>query len=243
MTEEEEKESVAIPGVTTVLSEHGGEGPPFKISGVAIGPDDITVDKGTKKKWPSEVLKDAVSTLSGRPLVRDHINSTLGNVGEVVRAKFEEGTGVLFEAELDDEELAEKVDNGRLEVSARIKHPPRQELETDEQGAFVVQPWALFDNLSLVNRGASPSNEVQMGAAEMSAEELEEVVEDGFAEGGDNQETEELEEEVEEPEDEVDEVDDEAGDNEGDETEEVEEVSTISVETRSSKFIEVKDDL
>lgn len=148
--------------------------PPYIIHGVAIGPGDVTVGQSGKKKlWPGETLQEAAGSLSGRPLVRDHINTTQGVIGTVIDAKWKEGVGVLYEAELIDREIAEKIHNGLLEVSARIKHPPSDKLETDEQTGALRVSKALFDNLSVVPTGAAPSNEVDIGPADdLSAAEL-----------------------------------------------------------------------
>ena len=134
--------------------------------------------------------------MAGRPLVRDHENTTKGSVGRVTDAKYKEGVGVLYRANLYDEELASKVSNGQLEVSPRIVHTPVEELERDEEsGAFEIDR-AVFDNLSLVITGASKSNTVEMGDTdELSAEELAaafEAGEDGSAgadTGGEEAET------------------------------------------------------
>lgn len=163
--------SVELNSRHTVVSELSDS---YLIHGIALGPGDVTNGKNGRKLWPEDTLREAAKSLEGKALVRDHINSVVGNVGEVVKAKYKDGVGVLFEAELDDEELSEKIEKGRLDVSARIKHLPSDQLDKDQEtDAVVVTPPAVFDNLSLVNTGASPSNEVQLGAATaMSAAEL-----------------------------------------------------------------------
>lgn len=154
------------------LSDGLGDDPPYRIHGVAIAPGDITKGKNGKKKWPAETLEQAAASLEGRPLVHDHVNSVFGNVGTITEARYAEGKGVIFEGELDNKDLAEKITNGRLEVSARIKHLPVEELERDEEtDAVIIEPPAMFDNLSIVNRGASPSNFVDMGEAASLSED------------------------------------------------------------------------
>lgn len=164
----EEKESLSR---MASLADSLDGSPPFVIHGVAIGPGDVTKGQtGKSKLWPAETLQQAASSLKGRPLVRDHINTTEGVVGEVTEARWKPGQGVLYEAELDDRELAEKIANGRLEVSARIKHPATEDLNRDPTtGAFIIDA-AVFDNLSVVPTGAAPSNEVDLGEADMMSE-------------------------------------------------------------------------
>ena len=142
--------------------------PPYTIHGVAIGPDNVTHGlSGDKKLWPASTLQDAAASLQGKNLVIDHENSVRSVVGEVTDSHYRGGIGVVFEAELDDREIAEKVQNNRLDVSARIFHRDTEELSKDEAtGAYVID-LAKFDNLSFVMKpGASSSNSVEIGKAE-----------------------------------------------------------------------------
>lgn len=154
------------------------EGPPFIVNGVALGSNDITVGmSGVKKLWPEEELKKAASSLVGRNLVEDHDNSSRGVVGIVTKAGFKEGVGIIYEAELDDEDLAQKIANGRLEVSIRGFHTDVDEMEEDEETGAKIVTGIEFDNLSIVPNGASPSNSIEIGeAAELSVAQLSEYV-------------------------------------------------------------------
>lgn len=152
--------------------------PPYIISGIAIGEGDVTRGQsGIKKKWPREALEPAAESLAGRPLVEDHDNSSRGVVGEVTHAEYQASVGVLYKAELYDEELAEKIENGLLEVSIRGYHGDVDEMAEDEQtGAKVVEK-TVFDNLSIVPTGAAPSNTVEMGpSVDLSAAECAEML-------------------------------------------------------------------
>ncbi len=150
------------------------DGPPYQVHGIALGADDVTVGtSGVKKMWPAEELEQAADTLRGTNLVVDHNNDADGVVGRVTKSGYKEGTGVVYEAELYDEDLAEKVKSGLLEVSIRGYHADISSLEEDDDtGAKVVED-IEFDNLSIVPTGAAPSNTLEMGAhAELSAAEL-----------------------------------------------------------------------
>jgi len=155
------------------LSSDLSEEPPYIIHGVAIAAGDVTRgQEGVLKKWPEETLREAADSLTGKNLVTDHENTVHSVVGEITEARFRDGE-VQFKAELDDRGIAESVANGRLDVSARILHRETEELEKDDQGAYVID-LAHFDNLSFVLKpGAAPSNDVGVGAtASMSAGEL-----------------------------------------------------------------------
>ena len=169
-----------FPAQDTVLSDDEEEEPPFTVHGVALGAEDVTIGQsGVKKLWPEAELRAAANTLTGKSLVEDHDNGSRGVVGEVTEAGFKEGVGVIYEAELFDEELAEKIDNGLLEVSIRGHHIDVEEMEEDpDTGAKIVEG-IRFDNLSIVPSGAAPSNTIEMGEhEELSFAELSTYIEE-----------------------------------------------------------------
>jgi len=138
----------------------------YVIHGIAIGVGDVTVGQsGVKKKWPADALRAAAGTLEGKPLVRDHLNSTTGQIGEVTHAEFVEDIGVIYEAEIAPhyKEQAQDVRAGLLDVSIQAYHAPEDELSEDpDTGALIVED-VYFDNLSTVTDGASPSNTANTG--------------------------------------------------------------------------------
>lgn len=154
---------------TAYLSEHNDgsdEDGAFLIHGVALGASDITIGQsGIKKLWPAEELERAASTLAGTNLVRDHINTSEGKIGEVLHAQYVENVGVVYEAEIAShyEDVAKDIRAGLMEVSVRAYHLPEEELtRDDETGALIVEN-ITFDNLSVVTNGASPSNTANTG--------------------------------------------------------------------------------
>jgi hypothetical protein len=149
------------------------DGAPWTVHGVALGAGDVTVGQsGIKKLWPADELKKSAETLEGRNLVVDHNNESDGVVGQVTKAGYKDNVGVIYEAELFDEELAEKINNGLLEVSIRGKHIDVDTMEENEEGAKIVEG-IKFDNLSIVPTGAAPSNTLEMGETEeLSVAEL-----------------------------------------------------------------------
>jgi len=141
---------------------------PYPIHGIALGSGDITLGQsGIRKYWPAATLKEAVDSLEGKPLVKDHINNSDGHVGTVTKAWFDPGVGVRYEAEIAPhyEQLARDVAAGIKDVSPRIKHPPESVLENYDDATLEVHN-ARFSNLSIVNDGASPSNTANFGAAD-----------------------------------------------------------------------------
>lgn len=150
------------------------------IHGTAIGSNDVTVGHltGEKKRWTPKALRDAAHTLQGSDIVVNHENKdAYSKVGEVRKARFQEGTGVIYEGVIDDEDLESKIERGWLQVSPRILHGEPQ--GEDETGAKVVDDVRRFANLSIVRKGAAPSNSVQTGEhEELSIEELRECFEE-----------------------------------------------------------------
>lgn len=139
----------------------------YLVHGVAIGADDVTVGQsGTKKLWPGDELEAAAATLEGTDLVRDHINNTKGKIGTVRHAEYIADLGVIYEAEIAPhyEELANDIKAGLMEVSVRAYHRPEPELERDEETDALIVEDVHFDNLSVVNDGASPSNTADIGS-------------------------------------------------------------------------------
>lgn len=158
----------------TYITQLADAGPPYAVHGVALGAGDVTKGaSGVKKQWPASELKKSADSLEGTNLVVDHENNADGVVGTVTKAGYKEGTGIVYEAELYDEDLADKIENGLLEVSIRGYHADVDNLEEDnDTGALIVED-ITFDNLSIVPQGASPSNTLEMGEhEELSAAEL-----------------------------------------------------------------------
>lgn len=156
----------------------------YQVHGVAIGPDETTTGmSGQKKFWPAEALEEAAETLSGKNIVKNHVNSDVDAVvGAVTEARFHPEYGVIYKGELDDEELATKVSRDRLDVSPRIIHGHVDDLEENDDGALVVDEVKEFVNLALVPQGAAESNEIEIGHSgllSMSHADLREALGDG----------------------------------------------------------------
>jgi len=133
------------------------------VSGIALGIDDVTVGQsGNKKFWPADTLRDAAPTMAGKPIVTDHNNDSDSVVGQVTKSAFKDDVGVIYEGVVFDESLAEKISQGLLEVSIRGYHGDPDEMETTDDGAAIIDK-LVFDNLSIVPDGASPSNTLDVG--------------------------------------------------------------------------------
>ena len=156
----------------------------FVVHGVALGEGDVTIGgSGKQTLWPRETLEEAAEGLKGQPLATDQ-NHTADDpkaqtpveaiAGEVTWAGYKPGVGVVYEAEVDDESLAEKIQNGRLEVSPLVSR--NLEPLEDEKADFKATEITRWRDLALVANGASPSNEIAPGEAP-TAEALHEAIE------------------------------------------------------------------
>lgn len=137
-----------------------GQSAPYTVHGVAIGSDEVTYGANGPKYWPAAELRESVQSLVGVPFTKNHDDETVESVvGEITDAGFEPDVGIVYEAEVDDGDLATKIARGRLEVSVHAVHTDGG--RTDE-GELIVEDITFLD-LSLVPRGGSPSNSVQSG--------------------------------------------------------------------------------
>jgi hypothetical protein len=155
------------------------------VNGVAIGEGDVTIGgSGKQTLWPRETLQEAAEGLQGQPLATDMNHTADGAkaqtpveavVGEVTWSGYKPGVGVLYEAEVDDPDIARKIQNDRLEVSPLVfrELEPLASNEADFK-ATDIQKWR---DLSLVVDGAAPSNEIQVGENPMQAEALHGAIE------------------------------------------------------------------
>ena len=138
------------------------------IHGVAIGEDDVTAGEHGRKRWPRDVLEPAAETLAGEPFVfnagdpSQHSGDGRRTVGNVVRAAYEPGVGVVYQARIDDEDVAEQLSRGELEVS--IEGSGEEVEEDPETGAAILRGFE-FTGIAAVKRGASPSNYAAPGEA------------------------------------------------------------------------------
>jgi len=150
------------------------------ISGVAIGIGDITRGlSGDRKVWRAEQLREAATSLEGTPINPLHSQS---EVGEIVRAGFDPERGVVYEARLEDESLAEQVADGGLEVSIEAQHADGGRVETD-RGKAMLATDIQFTGMALVQHGAAPSASASAGeAAALSPAEISDALADKEAE-------------------------------------------------------------
>ncbi|NGM69188.1 hypothetical protein G6M89_09240 [Natronolimnobius sp. AArcel1] len=221
-----------------------GQSEPYTVHGVAIGANEVTHGANGPKFWPAEELRRAVQSLVGVPLTKNHDDDRVESVvGEVIDAGFEPGVGIVFEAEVDDEDLATKISRGRLEVSVHALH--RDGGRTGE-GELIVEDVQFLD-LSLVPRGGSPSNFVEAGEspsevlASLSTDEVAEILEESGS-GSDTEHESMTDDDTDEPEEEALEADEPESNAETEEAEveadETEEAEVESDETEADADLE-----
>lgn len=139
---------------------------PWSVNGVAI-PVNTVVNggQGVDHFFPEESLEGNAELLEGRPIVKnfhelDGQASADQVIGEVTSAAYEKGVGLVFEGEITDPDIAQKIKQGYLDVSPT---PARSLGEFDESmGAQRVERLADFRDLAVVANG-QPGAKVEMG--------------------------------------------------------------------------------
>ncbi|AFH21880.1 hypothetical protein OSG_eHP12_00025 [environmental Halophage eHP-12] len=150
------------------------------ISGVAVGVGDVTKGlSGDRKVWRADELERAADSLAGGDLKALHSETV---VGEVVDAGYVPDKGVVYEARIDDDEIADSIADGRLTVSVEARHDDGGDVETDRGDAMSVTD-IEFSDLAIVQHGAAPSASAEPGeAAALSPAEIRALLaEDGDA--------------------------------------------------------------
>lgn len=154
--------------ITTSTANLSKEDGTYRVHGIALGEGDRTRGKYGLKAWPREVLEPATASLEGQPVwFNDPDPSTHGEnerrkIGEIVDAGYEPGKGVVYDAELTDEEVAGDLSTGDYEVSIEASNPDR--VEHDDKGAAILHGFE-FTGMAVVEQGASPSNYTAPGQA------------------------------------------------------------------------------
>lgn len=140
---------------------------PWTVNGVAI-PVNTVVNGGQNVDhfFPAEVLEDAGELLEGKPIVKN-FHEIEGQapaddvIGKVTSAGFQKGVGLVFEGEVTDPDIAQKIKQGYLDVSPT---PARSLGEFDDSmGAQRVERLADFRDIAIVANG-QPGAEVDMGS-------------------------------------------------------------------------------
>lgn len=122
----------------------------MKFKGVALEPHAETHGtSGLKKRWPAAELRKAADTLEGKPITRDSSSQHGGwsggdVVGEVTDAWYEDGRGVVYEAEIYDDEMALRLETDVARIAPRLVHDQSDESTDDLYVVEDVQFEGLF---------------------------------------------------------------------------------------------------
>jgi hypothetical protein len=151
------------------------------VHGVAHGADELTRGQNGLKYWPAAELKKAAPTLEGRTVYEVHGDGDREAVGAVLRAAYQDGLGVVYEAGIDDPDVAEELASGQREVSIEAGNPGAVD-EHGETGAVIMRDYE-YTGLATPERGASDANYTAPGSADgnpavaaLSATDLEGVL-------------------------------------------------------------------
>jgi hypothetical protein len=144
---------------------------PFVVNGVALGEGNVTVGASqTATYWPPPVLREAAPKLEGVPIVANNSADSHDPgsqppvrdiVGEVTDAAYADGVGIIYQGEVDDREIARKIDRGRVDVSPVMARDLGDYSETHD--ARVAESITEFRDLGIVFEGASADASIETG--------------------------------------------------------------------------------
>lgn len=132
------------------------------VHGVAHGEDELTRGLNGPKYWPAAELRRAADSLEGRPFYATHGDDREA-IGAVLQSAYEPGVGVVYEAGLNDADIAEALSLGKREVSIEAGNPSEID-EHGETGAAILRGYE-YTALTAPESGASPGNYTAPGAA------------------------------------------------------------------------------
>lgn len=133
------------------------------VHGVAHGEGELTLGQKGPKYWPPEEVQRAAATLEGKPVVTTHGDSR-EEIGAVLRSGYQEGVGVVYEAGLNDAEVANELSLGQREVSIEAGNPSSVD-EHEETGAAILREYE-YTALATPEKGASEGNYTAAGSAD-----------------------------------------------------------------------------
>ena len=136
------------------------------VHGVAHGADEFTRGLNGPKFWPAAELKQAAPTLKGRTVYKVHGDGEREVVGEVLRAAYQANLGVVYEAGIDDPDVAEELASGQREVSIEAGNPSSVD-QHDETGAVIMRDYE-YTGLATPKSGASEANYTAPGPADQN---------------------------------------------------------------------------
>lgn len=194
-------------GITTLASERGTvdsirESSPIAINGVAL-PEDTVLEggQGVRHYYTPEMAKRAAEVLQSqlddddqRVHIVKNFHELEGQaaaddiVGEVTSVGYSKGVGVVFGGEVTDQDLAEKIALGYLDVSPTVARALGGEMDPQME-ARPVTDVAGFRDIAVVGQG-QPGAEVDVGpnpAIEaLARDRLDAMSDGGDGSGGDD---------------------------------------------------------
>lgn len=149
---------------------------------------------GVEREWTEDALRSAAEELVGKPITKpvDSFEPHPGVrktddgglevapnvppqsiIGEVTDAKYDDALGLVWQGELTDDEMAEQVENGHVEVSPVVN----LDTESSDDGIETIRDTKAIRDLTTVSSGALPGNSIEPGTAEAMAQAFDEGAE------------------------------------------------------------------
>jgi hypothetical protein len=142
------------------------ENDPIEVNGVALPVNTVVQGgQGDRHFYPPEVLEQAAGLLEGANIVKN-FHEIEGQapaddvIGEVTDAAFSEGVGLVYQGEILDEAIAQRVAQGYLDVSPTVARALGA--YDEDRDARRVDRVEAFRDLAVVQQG-QPGAEIDVG--------------------------------------------------------------------------------
>ncbi|SEO71228.1 hypothetical protein SAMN05216388_101776 [Halorientalis persicus] len=136
---------------------------PYVVHGVAQAAGELTHGQNGPKYWPAAELQQAAPTLAGQTVYSVH-DGDRHAVGEILAAAYDETRdAVVYEAGLEDAEIAEALSIGEREPTIEAANPDAVDRH-DETGAVIMRGFE-YTGMATTEQGASDASYAAPGSA------------------------------------------------------------------------------
>jgi len=145
------------------LRERDADDYPYVVHGVAQAAGELTHGQNGPKYWPAAELQQAAPTLAGQTVYSVH-DGDRHAVGEILAAAYDKTRdAVVYEAGLEDAEIAEALSIGEREPTIEAANPDAVDRH-DETGAVIMRGFE-YTGMATTEKGASDASYAAPGSA------------------------------------------------------------------------------
>ncbi len=139
------------------------------IHGVALPPDTTARAGGEDIHFPASEIAAGAGSLEGESISVGHPDTIPypvdETVGRITKSEWDDDLGLVYEGVISDDDIAQKINSGVLDVSA---HVFSNDGDTTEDGAITAED-LVFAGLGVVSQGAAAGNTAEAGPLALAA--------------------------------------------------------------------------